>query len=300
MGRGMDAIYAQDTMSVGVPTRLANVFLRKKNIVRVPGDHVWEQGTQRYGITGTLDTFPAWSWQWHPALMGMRLLQRWVLRAADMIIVPSDYVRTIAALRGISDKKIHTIYSGVAIPVEKVNPATLPPSPRIVTVARLVPWKGVPALIDIIAKEKEWQLIIGDDGPLRNEIEAKAKHLGVLDRTMFVGRREHADMMGYIANADVFVLNSTYEGLSHLLVEAMALGVPVVATRVGGNPELIEEGVSGLLVPSGDTEALHVAIKRITDDPEYAKTLAYGAQMRAQSFSIQNSLAELTELLTSL
>ena len=72
MGRGMDAIYAQDTMSVGVPTRLANVFLRKKNIVRVPGDHVWEQGMQRYGITDTLDTFPAWSWQWHPVLMGDR------------------------------------------------------------------------------------------------------------------------------------------------------------------------------------------------------------------------------------
>ena len=299
-GRKVDAIYAQDTMSVGVPTRAANIFMRKKFIVRVPGDHVWEQGTQRYGIMGTLDTFPMWSWQWNPVLMCMRLLQRWVLRGADMIIVPSEYVRGIAALRDIDIKKIHIIYSGVAIPVEKINPAIQPPSPRIITVARLVPWKGVPALIDVIAQEKEWQLIIGDDGPLRNELEAKAKHLGVASRTMFVGRLPHAEMMGHIANADLFVLNSTYEGLSHLLIEAMALGVPVIATRVGGNPELIEEEVSGLLIPSGDIAALHAAIKRIVDDPALAKSLAYGAQLRAQSFSIDKSLAKLGTLLTSL
>lgn len=299
-GRGVDVVYAQDTISVGVPARLANLFLRKKLIVRVPGDHVWEQGTQRYRITDTLDTFPAWSWSWHPVLMVMRILQRWVVRKAEMIIVPSEYVRGIAALRDIDSKKIHTIYSGVAIPVEKINPATLSPSPRIVTVARLVPWKGVSALIDVIAKEEGWQLIIGDDGPLRSELEAKAKHLGVSNRATFVGRLPHAEMMGHIANADLFVLNSTYEGLSHLLVEAMALGVPVVATKVGGNPELIEDGVSGLLVTSGDTAALHAAIKAIVGDPVYAKKIAYSAQVRAQSFSFDKSLAKLVTLLTSL
>jgi len=302
VGRNADILYAQDTLSVGVPTRLANIFLRKKVLIRVPGDHVWEQASQRFGATETLDDFPVWSWRFHPVVLLMRTLQLWVVRGADALVTPSDYVRKIVLRWGVEEARVHTIYSGIALPVKTthIDIDTVPSQPRIVSVARLVPWKGMHALIELVSKEPAWQLIIGDDGPLRSQLEAQARASGVFNRVLFLGRKPHAEMMGWIATADVFVLNSTYEGLSHLLIEAMALGVPVVASAVGGNPELIQNGTSGILVPSGDTEALHAVLQLVLTDTEKARALSQGARERAQGFSITVSLEKLTHLLHSL
>lgn len=299
-GRLADAVYAQDTLSVGLPARIANVFLRKPLIVRVPGDHSWEQGTQRFGISDTLDEFPVYAADWPLMLKLMRRLQFFVVRDASALVVPSNYVGGIVAQWGVSASRIHTIYSGIAMPVGRTDPEGVPASPRIITVARLVPWKGVDALIDVVAKEAWWQLIVGDDGPLRKELEGRAIESGAVKRVHFLGRLPHDEMMGWIAAADVFVLNSTYEGLSHLLVEAMSLGIPVVATRVGGNPELIEDGVTGVLVPPSDKVALHAGIKKVLADKVLARKLGDAGRERTKKFSIDSSVDSLVDLLHTL
>ena len=109
-----------------------------------------------------------------------------------------------------------------------------------------------------------------------------------------------AQALGWVKAADVFVLNSTYEGLSHALVEAMMLGTPIVATSVGGNPELIRDGVDGLLIPAKDDGALYAALKKVADDPAGAKIRAESARERAKLFSSDVAIEKVVELLKSL
>ena len=105
--------------------------------------------------------------------------------------------------------------------------------------------------------------------------------------------------MGWVKIADAFALNSTYEGLSHALIEAMALGTPIVATNVGGNPELIS-GQNGLLIPPKDDDALHAALTQIATHPEEARQRAERAKEKAQQFSIAITIEKLAALLKNL
>ncbi len=110
----------------------------------------------------------------------------------------------------------------------------------------------------------------------------------------------HKQAMGWVKTADAFALNSTYEGLSHALIETMALGTPIVATNVGGNPELITSGQNGLLIPPKDDQALFEALKHIELDPEEARVRAERAKEKAQNFSIDITIEKLVTLLKSI
>ncbi len=131
-------------------------------------------------------------------------------------------------------------------------------------------------------------VIVGDT-PLRSlkdELVALAQSLGVADRVHFLGFQ--SDVPGYLNMFDIFVLPSLSEGCSNVIQEAMATGLPVVASRVGGNPELIEDGVTGLLFESNNTEALTAALRRLLDDTQTAETLGKNALRRARErFSLE-------------
>jgi glycosyltransferase involved in cell wall biosynthesis len=103
--------------------------------------------------------------------------------------------------------------------------------------------------------------------------------------------------LGWVTTADVFVLNSTYEGLSHALIETMSLGTPIIATAIGGNPELITNEVDGLLIPPNNDEALHAALLRVEKDPMAAKARAVSAKQKTSTFSIDTTITQLAELL---
>jgi glycosyltransferase involved in cell wall biosynthesis len=108
----------------------------------------------------------------------------------------------------------------------------------------------------------ELEFILAGDGPLRPEFERMANNLGILDRTSFLGDRQ--DIPAILASIDVCVLPSASESLSNIIIESMAAGIPVVATRVGGNPELIDES-RGILVTPGDDQCLSAAIERLRE-----------------------------------
>ncbi|MGH7803559.1 MAG: glycosyltransferase, partial [Candidatus Binatia bacterium] len=99
-------------------------------------------------------------------------------------------------------------------------------------------------------------------------------------RVLFTGAVPRAEALATLRGADVFVLNSTYEGLPHVVLEAMAEGIPVVATRAGGTPELITDGVHGRLVAPGADEELERAIREVVDEPALARRLAAAARHR--------------------
>ena len=122
-----------------------------------------------------------------------------------------------------------------------------------------------------------------------------ASQLNLSENILFLGRRD--DVSSLLACCDLFVLPSWAEGLPNCVLEAMAARLPVVATRVGGIPELIEDGRNGLLVPPKDPAALAAAIRRLLEDSSLADKLAQGAQERARTeFSFERLLSELDQL----
>lgn len=285
-----DAVLALDPVSTGLPACLAAWSLRKPFVVKVVGDYAWEQGRQRFGVTATLDDFvrerhvslPIWF---------LRKVQTGVARSARVVIVPSEYLKGIVSAWGIPEEKIRVVYN--AVPLEEggtvLAAVAALPRPLVVTAARLVPWKHIDAVIDAIAALRERgiaaSLVVVSDGPERSRLEEYArKVLGT--GYAFTGGLPHADVLATVRSAGVFVLNSSYEGLSHHLIESLALGVPTIATRVGGNPELIADGENGLLVPAGDTTALAEALARVLGDEELRARLSARALESAKRFSL--------------
>lgn len=299
--RRCDAVLALDPVSVGLPSMLAARIARKPLFLKVGGDYAWEQGIQRFGISSSLDTFVHEHMVPLPVRI-LRLMQAYVATHARRVIAPSHYLKNIVATWGVPEERIVVVYNGVQKEGEGILPEALSTRsrPRIVTVGRLVPWKGIPGLIDAVARLceefSEISLIVVGDGPERTTLE-KYAHTRLSDRVLFTGALSHADTLAVIKSADVFVLNSTYEGLSHLLIEAASLGVPIVATSVGGNPEVVTDGVSGLMVPPGDSGTLAEAIKRMCKDTALREKLRAGALGSACKFTQEAMITGTVEAL---
>jgi glycosyltransferase involved in cell wall biosynthesis len=203
----------------------------------------------------------------------------------DRLIVVSRAIEQKISEEGRRGVPVSLIYNGVDL--ERYNHQqpcctlhedySIPEDAQIVgVVARLESEKGHRTLLEawplvLAAQPRAWLLIVGE-GSERDSLEAEAASLGISDRVVFTGRRE--DVPAVTAALDVSVLPSYREAQGLSVLEAMALGRPVVASRVGGIPEMIEDGVSGLLVPPNDREALASAIVRLLADHPFADMIA--------------------------
>ena len=143
---------------------------------------------------------------------------------------------------------------------------------QIVSIARLVPIKGISYLMRAMARVKDGSLVIIGDGPERNELELLSRSLELGDRVFFAGWvSDRSKILDHLKQAAVFVLPSLSEGRPRVLIEAMACGLPVVATNVGGVSEIVVEGVNGLLVPPRDEMALAKAIEYVFNDVDFQR-----------------------------
>ncbi len=148
----------------------------------------------------------------------------------------------------------------------------------------------IEAALTICDAIPEATFVLIGDGPLRPHLEEKVRKLGLQRHFLFLGRRE--DVPDILSCGDVFVFPSLAEGLPNSVLEAAAAGLPIVATTAGGIPEVLEDGISGLLVQPRDPRALGAAILQIFNQPELARRLGYAAQERVR---IQFSFARLVE-----
>ncbi len=298
-----DAVLALDPVSTGLSAMLAAKIMRKPFFVKVVGDYAWEQGTQRYGIRETLDEFVR-SRHVPFQVSALRSVQAAVARAARTVIVPSEYLRGIVAAWGIPPEHMTVVYNAMqAEPAGTLPSAAASASrPRVVSAGRLVPWKGMSGIIDAMVAVRggipDATLLIAGGGPDRDSLEQYA-HARLGSAATILGPLSHADTLALVADADVFVLNSTYEGLSHLLIEALSLGKAVIATAVGGNPELVEDGKNGLLVPPGDRDALADAITHLLSTPEHRAVLGTAARDSMERFTTAAMADATVKILTS-
>jgi len=173
------------------------------------------------------------------------------------------------------------------------------------TVGRLMPVKAFDRLIAALAELRrdraglDARLVIVGDGPLRSELEACAARLGVSRETTFLGSR--GDVYDLMAAFDVFALPSLHEGIPMVILEAMAAGVPIVASRVGGIPEILEDDRDAMLVATAKQGAFAHAIGRLAADPSLRAAMARSARHQVQArFSITSTAASVVDLYRSL
>ncbi|MFL5542790.1 MAG: glycosyltransferase family 4 protein [Longimicrobiaceae bacterium] len=263
---------------------------------KVVGDLAWERARNRGWFGGTLDEYQrADKRRLLRVLDWMRTLP---LRSAARVIVPSAYLGGIVRGWKVPAERTALVYNAVeeaeaAAPAAEAPPRD--PAPAVVTVCRLVPWKGVDGLVRAVAALPGVRLVVVGDGPLRGALEALAREAGAGGRVRFTGTLAAREVRRELRRADLFVLNSSYEGLPHVVLEAMAEGVPVVATDAGGTGELVRHGETGVLVPVGDDAALTAAIRRLLDDAPLRRALAAGALRRMRDEFSLAAMVETTE-----
>jgi glycogen(starch) synthase len=174
----------------------------------------------------------------------------------------------------------------------------LPGRPRVVFLGRVVHAKGVETLVRAAARCRTagMQLLLVGDGPERRQVERLARRLGVAGRVHVTGFVPHELVPSVLATADLLVLPSIYEELGTVLAEALHAHLPVVASRVGGIPEIVQDGGTGLLVRPRDPDALAAAIDRVLGDPVLSARLSANAARRAPAYDLDRVGAEIEQL----
>ncbi|TAL49408.1 glycosyltransferase family 1 protein [Patescibacteria group bacterium] len=305
---GADIVYAQDPVSVGLPSLLAARILGKRFFLKIVGDYAWEQGVQRAGITDSLDVFSKRS-EGYPLLVAvLKRVQCFVASRAERVVVPSRYLKNIVSNWGIAEERIVVIYNAaeqvkVLDSKESLRKRFSWSGPILASAGRFVPWKGFDGLLRVFPRllesYREARLVLIGDGPDRARLESLAARLGISGKVFFTGRLPRKEALEHIQASDVFVLNSSYEGFSHQLLEVLSLSVPTVATDAGGNAEIVEDGKSGLLVPPGESGPLLEAILKVLENRRLSAKLSRCGKERAKEFGGERMLDAITKLLFS-
>ncbi|MEK7564697.1 MAG: glycosyltransferase family 4 protein [Patescibacteria group bacterium] len=318
-----DVVLVQDTISAGLPALLASRLARRRFLIRVPGDYVWEQSVQRFGVKDSIDDFQNKKYGFKVEFL--RSIQKFVVSNADVVITPSNYFKDLVKTWVKDKNKVITIYNGIDIATSDKRQATRN-SKTIVSVGRLVPWKGFDMVIEMMIDLPDWKLVIIGDGPEYNNLKSQISLLrppsaqgydvaqqgsegqanypsiklgaGKLqDRVILTGAILREKVLEYLANSEVFVLNTSFESFSYQIVEAMAMGIPVVTTNIGNISEIVRDGIDGVLVEPNDKDGYINVIKKINNNFEFRNSLIKSAIERSKDFSIERTLNSLVLVL---
>ncbi len=239
------------------------------------------------------------------------ILDRWLARRTTTLVAVSHQVRRFYEEdHRVGRGRWQVIYNGVAAPATLTRRRGVgyrvlgipEDAPVVGLIGRLVPTKAPELFVEAVAIALRTLpalrgLIVGD-GPVRPQTEAYVRERGLSERIIFTGRRD--DVSELLAGMDVLAFSSEREGLSMAMLEGMAAGVPIVATRVGGTPELIESGATGVLVEPGSVEALAEAMATLLQDPARAETIRHAARERIITrFSLSAMVASHEQLYAS-
>ena len=235
----------------------------------------------------------------------MARLHRKIYACMDVVVAVSEDIAAKLETMGVPRDKVRVVPNGVDRRFRPGNRQVarrrfdLPAGGFIALfVGLLIPIKGLDILVEALAKSQTGELLclLVGDGPLASDLQHQAADLGVGDRLRFVGRQSSEEIPHWMAAADVLVLPSRSEGRPNVVLEAQACGIPVVATAVGGTPELVRDGETGLLLEPDDPQALATAIDRLRSDGGLRERLVKAGREQAATLTWAASAEQMAEI----
>ncbi|MDH5506392.1 MAG: glycosyltransferase family 4 protein [Anaerolineae bacterium] len=215
-----------------------------------------------------------------------------VWRRAAAVVANSAGLRDLA-LAFDRNVPIQVIPNGVDVAPFSTTPRRWQP-PRMLIVGRVVYQKGIDLLLHALAglKDLSWQLSIAGDGPLRFQLAELASRLDLADRVKFLGWQEKSALVQHFDQANLFVYPSRHEGMPNALLEAMAAGLPAIASQIAGSEELVLPDQTGLLVPTEDSQALRVALRQLLPDAARREHMGAAARQRVEQYYSWHNVAQ--------
>lgn len=253
----------------------------RPRVGKIVGDKAWERAVNRGWVAPGTDIDRFQTERYSPLVEAGKALRARQARRFDHIIVPSEYLRRMVIGWGVDPARVTVVYNALRAgdppPVSQEEARArlgLPPGPLLVTAARLTAWKGIDQSLRALQQVDHVRLVVAGDGPERAALEALAGQLGLAERVRFAGRVPRDEIGVFFRAADYTLLYSGYEGLPHVLLESLHAGTPVIASDKGGNPEVVQPGVNGLLTPYMDATALAESIRAAFAPGERARLAA--------------------------
>ncbi len=304
VSRECDLVYINGLL---FPAASALSRTRVPRLAKIVGDTVWERA-QNNGLTEL--SFEEFQTSKQRGRIRMwQVLRNRSLDRMNRIIVPSEFLRKTVAGWGFGDKT-EVIYNGITssygsefsdVTSKKAKERLGLKGWVVLSVGRICRWKGFRAIIrSLTLLDKEICLVIAGDGPYKAELVKTATALGIDKRVNFVGRIDHNQLPLYFRAADCFVLNSGYEGFPHVVLEAMMMKCPVVAAACCGTPELIKDGVNGILIGKDNEHEIAQAIRSVRDNDELRASMTEQGLKDTSRFNWQNTADETVGLLESM
>lgn len=272
--RRADRVYATTMVRRAA---LGALLARRPLVVKLVADEAYERARRTGRFVGTLEEFQRARGGLRTRLL--RATRTVALRRARRVLVPSAYLRDAALGWGLDPRRVSVVPNPAPLlpelPTREVARAELRlERPALGFAGRLTRQKALEDALAAVARVDGVELLVLGDGPERQALERLARDLGVDGRVRFLGPGTREDVLRLFRAVDAAVLTSTWENLPHTVLEALAVGTPVVATAVGGVPEIVRDGENGLLVPEGDVGAIAAAIEKVTRDDELRRSLA--------------------------
>jgi glycosyltransferase involved in cell wall biosynthesis len=275
---------------------IAGKIIRRPVVEKVVGDLAWEKSMREGWSSEGFEAFQ--SERLGLRAEALKTVRRWWVRQADCVITPSRYLASIVRGWGVPDARIAIIANAVQLPERRLasSPACAPRT--VATVGRLVVWKHVDGIIRAVRDVPATNLLVIGDGPERQNLQRLVAELGMESRVTFTGQVSRSEVTRLTRQCDLFVLNSSYEGQPHVVLEAMASGLPVVATAAGGTVEVIRHAENGMLIRAGETE-LREAMTQVLNDRHLWRRLSENGRQTAAQFTTALMVEKTEQILAS-
>ncbi len=295
-------IYTLNPAKTGFISLIAAKLMRKPIVLRFVGDAAWERAFDTRQTNKNLEDFLK-APEGGINIKILVILQRFIFKEIDKIIVPSYFLKRILIdCYNVNPDKIKVIYNSVDLKdfdgAKNEESQTL--GECVVTVGRLIQHKKIEGIIKAIEKLADEfpdiNLLIVGEGPEKTNLEKFSQEIGINSRVKFYGRTTREETIKLIQESDIFVLNSVYEGLPHVVIEAMACQTPVITTNIRGTDEVVKDGKTGLMVTPNNDDELKEKLALLLKNKKLRKRLAKNAYKNVkQKFTWDKNLSLMEE-----